>query len=139
MTSECAALLAKGGFIQIGQWEIDSETGEAFIAGDISKEPGVYAHLLNGRVVYVGSAQRGLRGRMRRYATSKTMRTSQRVREAAAEALRDGAVIEVWAHTPSGVPHWLDGLPIDLVTGLEDGLIKHLRPEWNRRGLGKMK
>jgi uncharacterized protein len=28
------------------------------------------------------------------------------------------------------------GLPIDMVSGLEDGLIRELRPIWNRRGLG---
>ncbi|MCJ1903110.1 GIY-YIG nuclease family protein [Paracoccus versutus] len=95
------------------------------------KDAGVYAFVVARTVRYVGSAQRGLRGRFRRYATTGTMRTSARVRDEILACLTQGQPVEIYTLTPP--PYEWNGLPVDLVAGIEEGLIRSLRPAWNRR------
>lgn len=94
-------------------------------------DAGVYAFVVAGNVRYVGSAQSGLHGRFRRYATTSTMRTSARVRDEVLACLSQGQTVEIYTLSPPA--HEWNGLPVDLIAGLEEGLIRSLRPVWNRR------
>jgi len=95
------------------------------------REPGVYAYAVDGIVHYVGSAQRGLHGRFRRYAITRTMRTSKRVRDEILGLLAARRVVEIYTLIPPAFD-W-QGLPVDLIAGIEEGLIRQLRPTWNVR------
>jgi hypothetical protein len=129
--------LLAGGFVRAGVWRRDDRTGSIRFEGDapLPKEPGVYAYAVGGVVQYVGSAQRGLRRRLRHYEITKTLRTAHRIRQEILTLLADGREVEVFTIVPPPIT-LSTGLPIDVVAGLEEGLIRSWRPIWNRRGMG---
>lgn len=135
--------LLAGGFARAGVWKRDDATGSIRFEGTeaLPGEPGVYAYAVNGVVHYVGSAQRGLRGRLRRYEITKTLRTSHRVRQeilTLLAALAADIDVEVFTVVPPPVA-LPGGLPFDSVAGLEEGLIRSWRPKWNVRGMGSLR
>lgn len=135
MTENHKAWLRTGGFVQVGDWRLNEDRSRAVFHGDAPKEAGVYAYLVDGVISYVGSAQRGLKRRLRHYVLADNKRTSMRVREAITVKLLAGHAVEVFTIVPEPMEH--KGLPIDAVVGLEEGLIRFVRPEWNLRGLGR--
>lgn len=133
-----AGQLLEGGFIHVGAWEEDG-TGSIVFKGDepLPRDAGVYAYVVADEVCYVGSAQRGLRTRLRHYEIAKTLRTAHRIRQEVLALLAAGQRVHVYVIVPP--PLVLnDILPVDTVAGLEEGLIRSLRPRWNRRGMGKL-
>lgn len=132
--------LLAGGFTLSGTWRLNpSAIGQVHLEGEAPREPGVYAHVVNGVVHYVGSAQRGLRKRLRHYQITQNLRTAYRVRGQIILALTDGMRVETFTLVPKPNPLVWQDLPVDLVAGLEEGLIRSLRPLWNVRGLGKIR
>ena len=125
--------LTTSGFQRLGEWQHGPEHGPHGVGWGFScpATPGVYAFAVDGAVMYIGSAQRGLRTRLRQYTGSTTLRTAARVRAEIIAALSAGSTVEVYALTPPQI-EWR-GLPVDLVAGIEEGLIRTLRPAWNRR------
>ena len=135
MIENHAAWLIAGGFTRTGDWRLDKDKPRAAFYGDAPKEAGVYAYLVGGVISYVGSAQRGLKRRLRHYVLADNKRTSMRVREAIEAKLKAGLKVEVFTIVPAPMTH--NGLPIDPVVSLEEGLIRFVKPEWNLRGLGR--
>jgi hypothetical protein len=129
--------LIKGGFVRAGVWHRDEASGSIRFVGEkpLPREAGVYAYAVGGIVHYVGSAQRGLRNRLRHYEIAKTLRTVHRIRQEVLTVLADGREVEVFTIVPP--PETVNGLPVDMVVGLEEGLIRSWRPVWNRRGMGR--
>jgi hypothetical protein len=104
------------------------------LIGDIPTEPGVYAHVVNRRVYYVGVATMGLKKRLYFYGKpGSTQRTSIRVNGLIKKELKAGKTVELIAAFPEPTS-WND-LPVDRVTGLEAGLVRKLGPPWNKRGV----
>jgi hypothetical protein len=127
--------LTRAGFVRIGEWR-RTESGEGLrLEGEAERLAGVYAYVVDGEVRYVGSAQRGLHTRFRRYIATKTMRTSGRIKGKIIECLKKGSLVEVFTFSPPAFD-WR-GLPIDLVAGLEEGLIRSMRDLWNIRSHGR--
>lgn len=125
-------VLLEAGFRKVGDWQL--EGGKIALAGDIPKEPAVYAHVIDGHVYYIGSATMGLKKRLYFYAKpGVSQRTSLRVNALIADALAAGKRAWVLAAFPEASV-W-NSLPVCFVTGLEAGLVKELRPPWNKRGI----
>lgn len=99
---------------------------------EVERGPGVYAYAVDGVVMYVGSAQRGLHGRLRRYEISRTLRTSARIRTEVLKSLANGCEVEVYLLPEPPAISW-NGLPVNLIAGIEEGLIQALKPAWNIR------
>lgn len=99
---------------------------------EVERTPGVYAYAVDGVVMYVGSAQRGLHGRLRHYEISRRMRTSARVRTEILKCLVHGDSVEVYLLPEPPAISW-NGIPVNLIAGLEEGLIQALKPAWNIR------
>lgn len=59
--------------------------------------------------------------------------TSLRINGLIKNLLHKGETIELIAAVPDATT-W-NGLPVDVVTGLETGLVKKFRPSWNKRGV----
>ena len=136
ITSDVERLLV-GGFVRAGAWQMVAGVFQRESADTLPAKPGVYAYVVDGRVCYVGSAQRGLRTRLRHYEIAKTLRTVHRVRTEIMNLIADAKhahKVEIFIFVPE--PLYWRGLPIDMVLGVEEGLIRELRPIWNRRGLG---
>ena len=127
--------LLDGGFVHIGVWQA-GQNGLMKFQGinPVPSKPGVYAYAVDQEVLYVGSAQRGLHKRLRHYESSKNLRTAIRIREAVLERLSHGTVVDVYVIVLEEPLTLHGGLPIDPVAGLEEGLIRDIKPTWNRRG-----
>ncbi|MGO9004708.1 MAG: GIY-YIG nuclease family protein [Beijerinckiaceae bacterium] len=128
--------LIAGGFARAGAWRCDDASGSIRFDGEaeLPRAAGVYAYVVDDEVRYVGSAQRGLRRRLRHYEIAKTLRTAHRIRQEILALLAKGHEVEVFTIVPP--PMLLGVLPVDAVAGLEEGLIRSFRPVWNRRGMG---
>jgi hypothetical protein len=130
-TASHVLFLETGGFRRVGCWRLVAAGDGIELDFTADREPGVYVYAVDGIAHYVGTAHRGLHGRFRRYAITKSMRTSQRIRKKILCFLAAGRVVEIYTLTPPELV-W-QGLPVDLIAGIEEGLIRNLRPIWNLR------
>ena len=62
-------------------------------------------------------------------------RTSARVKALILEALAAGSRVEILIATPDPL-EW-NGLPVHTAPGLEAGLIRLIKPDWNMQGVGR--
>lgn len=124
--------LIDAGFELLGDCSLSGD--EAF--GYSAKAPaaaGVYAFAVDGRVKYVGLTRGALRTRLGHYVRGhKGQRTSAHIKGRILETLRAGKLVQVLVATPPAF-EW-NGLPVDGAAGLETGLIRLIKPEWNRQG-----
>ena len=96
-------------------------------------EAGVYAFAVDGRVMYVGLTRGALRTRLGHYVRGhQGQKTSAHIKGLILETLRAGQRVHVLVATPP-VFEW-NGLPVDGAAGLETGLIRLIKPSWNRQG-----
>lgn len=125
--------LLNGGFRPAGEWR--TVNGNEFgLSEAITSEPAVYAFGVDGYVKYVGLTHTGLRVRMGHYQRGHVrQRTSARVKQLIAKALKDGGRVQVLIATPPAL-EW-NGFPVNTAAGLEAGLIRLLQPEWNMIGV----
>lgn len=94
----------------------------------------MYAQIVNGNVYYIGRSLKGFRYRMGHYKKpGLTQRTSIRINGLITAALQSGKTVETIAAFP--VPTTWNGLPVDVVSGLETGLVAKIRPAWNLQGV----
>lgn len=127
--------LLAGGFVHIGAWQAGQAGSIAFQGiNPVPRKPGVYAYVVGSEVLYVGSAQRGLHRRIRHYESSKNLQTASRIRQEVLEKLSGGSSVDVYVIVLENSLTLNDALPVDLVAGLEEGLIRTIKPKWNRRG-----
>lgn len=127
-----AEKLTSAGFENCGRWEL-TETGIHF-KGELPREPGVYAHVVDGSVYYIGRSLKGFRHRMGHYKKpGPKQSTSIRINGLIKTALQSGKTVETLAAFPE--PTTWSGLPVDVVSGLETGLVAKLRPPWNKQGV----
>ena len=130
--------LRAAGFAELGRWQLDVNSFP-HIVGDFPREPGVYSFIVDNEVLYVGSAQNGLKGRMRRYNRPNNDGSNVTyMRPLIRATLLDGAEVKVFARTmKSSIVS--DGVQLDSIAGLEEGLIRAWQPDWNRRGPAKLR
>ena len=113
---------------------MSTEGGEFVLSVKAPDRPGVYAFVVDETVMYVGLAQRGFRRRMGHYRRGHhRQRTSTRVKALIASALAQGKRVEVIIAVPEDMDWY--GLPINTAAGLETGLIRLIKPEWNLMGI----
>jgi len=124
--------LVDAGFVRLGKW-IAREDGIG-LSEPVSKNPGVYAFVIEDRIMYVGVSRRGFRQRMYNYQRGyHRQRTSHRINLIIAEQVRAGIVVEIYGATPPAL-EW-NGLPVNAAAGLEAGLIELIQPPWNKMGV----
>lgn len=131
--------LADGGFTASGKWVLDDQNQFGVrLDGTPPRPAGVYAHVVDGVACYVGAAQKGLHRRLKHYqTTTQEKRTAFRVRSMIRDVLQNGSVVETYVLVPPQAALIWQGLPVDLVQGIEEGLIRKFRPAWNFRGSGR--
>ena len=84
-------------------------------------------------VVYVGLTRGALRARLGHYVRGhKGQKTSAHIKGRILETLSAGGSVQVLVATPPAF-EW-NGLPVDGAAGLETGLIRLIKPDWNRQG-----
>ncbi len=118
----------------LGEW-LPLLDGEFELSGQSPKDAGVYAFVLDNQIVYVGLSLSGLRSRLSQYRRGYDgQKTSARVKRLISEALASGKTVKVMIAIPES-SGW-NGLPVNTSAGLEAGLIRQIRPEWNKHGSG---
>jgi len=124
--------LIDAGFVLLGDCSLtDQETFGYSAVGPA--EAGVYAFAVDGWIKYVGLTRNKLRIRLGHYIRGhKGQKTSAHIKGRILETLRAGSVVQVLVATPPAF-EW-NGLPVDGAPGLETGLIRLIKPEWNRQG-----
>jgi hypothetical protein len=124
--------LIKAGFHLLADCSISSENAFGYSA-QASTKPGVYAFAVDGVVAYIGLTRGALRTRLSHYVRGhEGQKTSAHIKERIIQTLRSGAVVQVLVVTPPEL-EW-NGLPVDGAAGLETGLIRLIKPAWNRQG-----
>ena len=124
--------LLDAGFDVYDYWQL-TDAG-IHLAGGLPRKPCVYAHVVGGEVYYIGRSLKGFKHRMSHYKKpGPTQSTSIRVNGLIKAALKAGRIVEVIAAFPEA-SSW-NGLPVDLVSGLETGLVKKYSPPWNKQGI----
>ncbi len=127
-----AEKLINAGFKNYGGWELTED--RIHFKGKLPREPGVYAHIVDGDVYYIGRSLKGFRHRMGHYKKpAPTQSTSIRINGQIKSALQSGKRVETLAAFPE--PTTWNSLPVDVVSGLETGLVAQVRPPWNKQGV----
>ncbi|MCL1946193.1 MAG: GIY-YIG nuclease family protein [Chitinivibrionia bacterium] len=99
----------------------------------------VYAFVANGCVKYVGTTVKALKKRMREYRNYNAIQTTNRVNNARIVdelLLENGSDVSIYAISSDDIKRNIEktNLYINFAAGLEDELIKVLKPEWNNKG-----
>ncbi|MHA1600475.1 MAG: GIY-YIG nuclease family protein [Alphaproteobacteria bacterium] len=130
--------LIASGFALSARWKLQAKSRVQLI-GEPPKQPGVYAFAVDGEVCYVGSARLGIAKRLRPYEITKDKtRPAFRIRTLIRKALKSGSEVTVLTIV-NLKPIQQRGLPVDLIAGIEVGLIRKLQPKWNRRERGALR
>lgn len=140
--------LLRIGFQSVGYWEPHPKKadGLTYYLRTAAPHPHtLYAFVLDGEVKYVGKTTRTLAARMDNYVrgpgepepgnkrsipSPKARSTNARVGRAILDALRQGAMVEIYA-LPDVELHRYGDFHLNLAAGLEDSIIAVLQPEWN--------
>jgi hypothetical protein len=124
--------LIDAGFELLGECSLSAD--DAFIySAKAPNEAGVYAFAEDGWIRYVGLTRGTLRTRLGHYIRGhKGQKTSAHIKGRIIESLCAGRIIQVLVATPP--PFEWNGLPVDGAAGLETGLIRLIKPNWNRQG-----
>ncbi len=124
--------LIDAGFHLLGDCSLSGEDAFGYSA-KAPAEAGVYAFAVDGWIKYVGLTRGTLRTRLGHYVRGhKGQKTSAHIKGRILETLLAGLPVQVLVATPPGF-EW-NGLPVDGAAGLETGLIRLIKPEWNRQG-----
>lgn len=125
--------LLAAGFERLGDCVLLADSFE--YSAKAPNKPGVYAFAVDGFVVYIGLTRGTLRTRLGHYVYGhERQKTSHRVKGLILEALGEGKAVSACIALPPQF-EW-NGLPVDGPSGLETGLIKMVRPPWNKQGAG---
>ena len=123
------------GFGAVGSRSTDPKlkSGVRFEITALQDERAIYAFSVEGSVKYIGicdSSDTTLRARLSRYQSMVGAGTNKRIAGLIRQRLSDGHVVRILAWKPEAVFRVRE-LQVDLVKGLENPLIRALRPEWN--------
>jgi hypothetical protein len=145
-------------FETVGQWRLSSKSNQFEFQCNATEVAGIYAFSVENYVHYIGSSnnlQRRLTSYKRRVhrldertlasqsaalvdeQAEKKEIVERLVRREIRGTLRAGKEIQIDIFAPSRSLRFannFDGMTLDLVAGLEMGLIQQLSPPWNIRG-----
>lgn len=94
----------------------------------------LYAFVVGDEVLYIGKTVQPLRARMRGYERpAPTQSTNERSHAKIREFLAGGREVQVLALPDNGLLHY-GGFHVNLAAGLEDSIVRELRPKWNVTG-----
>lgn len=122
------------GFEPAGHWVVSGESLFFELTRHSTQRNILYAFVCDGDVKYVGKTTQTLRARMNGYKkpgqTQVTnIRNSARIRQ----LLSSGSVVDILALPDNGLLHY-GQFHVNLAAGLEDDIIRLLKPEWNGAG-----
>ena len=125
--------LLKVGFRRVGQWLL--QDGELVVSKLDSNAPdspnALYVFVADTGVKYVGKTTMSVRRRLYGYQNpGPSQRTNQRNHDRIRQVLERHGWVHVYVMPDPGL-HAFGEFEVNLAAGLEDSIIRKLRPEWN--------
>jgi hypothetical protein len=137
MPDSRVVVLMRIGFVLVGKWEMKNDEPRIIYVKNPEEEaiskssPALYAFVVNGLLKYIGKTTQILHKRLYGYAKpGKSQATNLKCQEGIVKALKDGDSVDVYGFAPD-VPLCYDQFQINLPAGLEDAIIKIMKPTWN--------
>jgi len=123
------------GFVEVGEWRLKEslKSGITFNLNKLGDERVIYAFAVDDKTRYIGVCENSsttLKDRMGRYRSLQGAGTNKRIAIKIRDHLKCKKVVKIFALKPESIYQY-KSLNVDLVKGLENPLIKELRPEWN--------
>jgi hypothetical protein len=132
--TKCESLsqLENIGFVPAGRWTFDGPARIKFECTAHANAINVlYAFIVDGAPVYVGKTVQPLCKRMQGYRTpGPTQPTNKRNNKAICKLLEQSSEVLVYVLPDNGLMHY-GGFHVNLAAGLEDSIIRKLKPRWN--------
>lgn len=124
--------LADLGFFNIGNWGKNEKNQLFYELNQLSKiENILYAFITNDELLYIGKTTRNIENRLKGYIKPCNTQTTNIRNNANLIKLLDlNSYIEIWLFEDKGLMTY-GGFRVSLAAGLEDSLIKELKPKWN--------
>lgn len=122
------------GFRPVGRWTMQDGCIRVSLTELAHVSNILYAFVVNDEVLYVGKTTQKLQTRLYRYQNpGPRQSTNIKANYLISELLNAGQSVEVLALPDNGLLHF--GIfHLNLAAGLEDSIIRTIRPKWNRIG-----
>ena len=122
------------GFRKVGEWQADNGEIKLNIFDLADANNILYAFMFDGQVLYVGKTTQRLKSRMYGYQKpGATQSTNIKGKRLIQELLSNGKKVDIFALPDDGL-HKLGMFHLNLAAGLEDSIVKTLKPKWNETG-----
>ncbi|UCF35202.1 MAG: GIY-YIG nuclease family protein [Phycisphaerales bacterium] len=135
LPTDALARLLDIGFQSAGDWTLQNDELCLGLDDKLAERRNVlYSFVVDGQLCYVGKTTNPLGKRLYFYKNpgptqSTNIKNNQRIRE----ALAQGKTVEIYALADSGLLRY-GGFHVNLAAGLEDSIVKSLKPVWNSMG-----
>ncbi len=121
------------GFQRVGHWMLKENNLCFELDTSIASTNVIYAFISNSSVLYIGKTTRTLKNRMRGYQhPGPTQHTNIRNHANLKAILAQVNAVDIYALPDHGLLQY-GPFKINLAAGLEDSLIKTIKPIWNNR------
>ena len=119
------------GFRKCGEWRLEDGELKCIITDNGDAVNVLYVFVASEVVLYIGKSTQKLKKRLYGYQNpGLTQSTNTKGNRLLREMLTKNAVIEVHTLPDNGLLYY-GGFHVNLAAGLEDNMIKMLKPEWN--------
>jgi len=130
--------LSEFGFQKVEKCQLDPnlKSGVRFIVNSLRHNRVIYAYEVESRVKYIGvcdNTNTTLKDRMSKYQALQGASTNEKITKLIKVCLEKEQEVNILAWKPDDELR-LKGIAVDLVKGLENPLIRELRPDWNTLG-----
>jgi len=123
--------LTKIGFVPAGTWSCEGDVLRVNFEAHSDAFNVLHALVIGEEVMYIGKSTRTLATRLDGYCKpSASQLTNVKNNRNLKEVLKGGKRVDVYALPDNGSLHY-GGFHVNLAAGLEDSLIRTLRPKWN--------
>jgi hypothetical protein len=122
------------GYRCCGEWQMSADRVRCTLIANAQAGNVLYAFVCDKTVMYIGKTTQSLKARMYGYANpGPTQSTNIKGNAKIRELLLAGKTVEVYALPDNGLLRY-GGFHVNLAAGLEDSIVRDLRPPWNRLG-----
>ncbi len=123
------------GFRHVGEWTFEADKIQFTLHDAATAQNVLYAFISQGTIMYIGKTVQTLKQRMNGYKNpAPSQSTNTKTNELILQFLSGNRPIEIYALPDNGLLSY-GGFHVNLAAGLEDNLVKSLKPTWNTAGV----
>jgi len=132
--NDSAQRLTAVGFVRCGEWRLNGAQPKFLLERHATAKNVLYAFIASGEVTYVGKTTLQLQRRMHGYQRpGPTQSTNIKCNALLGGALQAGKTVEIHVLPDNGLLYY-GGFHMNLAAGLEDSIIRDIKPPWNSAG-----